>query len=110
MLNVVSFFHILSPSLMQKTVRLVVNYHRGQKAVVRVNPLVPLHSLVPAICQKCEFNPARVLLLCDAISQHKLDLRKSLTELDIRELYVLDQTLGKHRHTWIWISIGTTEA
>lgn len=87
---------------MQKTVRLVVNYHRGQKAVVRVNPLVPLQSLVPAICQKCEFNPARVLLLRDAVSQHELDLSKSLTELDIRELYVLDQTLGKHKtHTQI---------
>ncbi|XP_058242639.1 protein cordon-bleu isoform X18 [Hemibagrus wyckioides] len=77
----------------KKTVRLVVNYHRGQKAVVRVNPLVPLQSLVPVICQKCEFNPARVLLLRDAVSHHELDLRKSLTELEIRELYVLDQTL-----------------
>ncbi|MCI4374231.1 hypothetical protein PGIGA_G00003930 [Pangasianodon gigas] len=82
-----------APKVPEKTVRLVVNYHRGQKAVVRVNPLVPLQSLVPTICQKCELNPARVLLLRDAISQHELDLRKSLTELDIRELYVLDQTL-----------------
>ncbi|MCJ8728368.1 hypothetical protein PDJAM_G00003710 [Pangasius djambal] len=82
-----------APKVPEKTVRLVVNYHRGQKAVVRVNPLVPLQSLVPTICQKCEFNPARVLLLRDAISQHELDLRKSLTELNIRELYVLDQTL-----------------
>ncbi|XP_058242630.1 protein cordon-bleu isoform X17 [Hemibagrus wyckioides] len=79
----------------KKTVRLVVNYHRGQKAVVRVNPLVPLQSLVPVICQKCEFNPARVLLLRDAVSHHELDLRKSLTELEIRELYVLDQTLAE---------------
>lgn len=85
---------------MQKTVRLVVNYYRGQKAILRVNPLVPLQSLVPAICQKCEFNPARVLLLRDAVSQHELDLHKSLTDLDIRELYVLDRTLGKHKtHT-----------
>ncbi|XP_053096693.1 protein cordon-bleu isoform X4 [Pangasianodon hypophthalmus] len=82
-----------APKVPEKTVRLVVNYHRGQKAVVRVNPLIPLQSLVPTICQKCELNPARVLLLRDAISQHELDLCKSLTELDIRELYVLDQTL-----------------
>lgn len=75
--------------------RLVVNYHRGQKAVVRVNPLVPLQSLVPIICQKCEFDPAHVLLLQDSVSNHELDLRKSLSELDIRELYVLDQSLGK---------------
>ncbi|KAM9489467.1 protein cordon-bleu isoform 3-T3 [Clarias gariepinus] len=82
-----------APKVPEKTVRLVVNYHRGQKAVVRVNPLLPLQTLVPTICQKCEFNPARVLLLRDAVSRHELDLRKSLTELDIRELYVLDQTL-----------------
>ncbi|XP_017321973.1 protein cordon-bleu isoform X4 [Ictalurus punctatus] len=82
-----------APKVPEKTVRLVVNYHRGQKAVVRVNPLVPLQSLVPAICQKCEFNPARVLLLRDSVSQHELDLHKSLTELNIRELYVLDQAL-----------------
>ncbi|XP_060777169.1 protein cordon-bleu isoform X2 [Neoarius graeffei] len=82
-----------APKVPEKTVRLVVNYHRGQKAVLRVNPFVPLQNLVPAICQKCEFNPARVLLLRDAVSQHELDLHKSLTDLDIRELYVLDQTL-----------------
>ncbi|XP_066538470.1 protein cordon-bleu isoform X2 [Hoplias malabaricus] len=81
------------PRVPEKTVRLVVNFHRGQKAVVRVNPLVPLKSLVPVICQKCEFDPAHVLLLRDSVSNHELDLHKSLSELDIRELYVLDQTL-----------------
>lgn len=82
-----------APKVPEKTVRLVVNYHRGQKAVVRVNPLVPLQNLLPVICQKCEFNPARVLLLRDSISNKELDLRQSLTDLEIRELYVLDQTL-----------------
>ncbi|XP_072536283.1 protein cordon-bleu isoform X3 [Salminus brasiliensis] len=81
------------PKVPEKTVRLVVNYHRGQKAVVRVNPLVPLQNLIPVICQKCEFDPAHVLLLRDSISSHELDLHKSLSELEIRELYVLDQTL-----------------
>ncbi|KAA0702955.1 Protein cordon-bleu [Triplophysa tibetana] len=81
------------PKVPEKTVRLVVNYHRNQKAVLRVNPLVPLHTLVPVICQKCEFDPAHVLLLTDNISNLKLDLDKSLSDLEIKELYVLDQTL-----------------
>ncbi|KAG1927922.1 protein cordon-bleu [Pimephales promelas] len=78
---------------MRKTVRLVVNYHHSQKAVVRVNPLVPLRTLVPVICQKCEFDPAHVLLFRDNVSHQQLDLDKSLSELGIRELYVLDQML-----------------
>ncbi|XP_067257039.1 protein cordon-bleu isoform X6 [Chanodichthys erythropterus] len=79
------------PKVPEKTVRLVVNYHHSQKAVVRVNPLVPLHTLVPVICQKCEFDPAHVLLFRDNISHQQLELVKSLSELGIRELYVLDQ-------------------
>ncbi|XP_077063762.1 protein cordon-bleu isoform X2 [Siphateles boraxobius] len=81
------------PKVPEKTVRLVVNYHHSQKAVVRVNPLVPLHSLVPEICQKCEFDPAHVLLFRDNVSHQQLDLDKSLSELGIRELYVLDQMI-----------------
>lgn len=81
------------PKVPEKTVRVVVNYHRNQKAVVRVNPLVPLRTLVPVICQKCDFDPACVLLLRDNISNHQLDLDKSLSDLEIKELYVLDQTL-----------------
>lgn len=73
----------------------MVNYHGSQKAVVRVNPLVPLHTLIPVICEKCEFNPAHVLLLKDGISRHELQLDKSLTELEIKELYVHDQSLGE---------------
>ncbi|XP_051720753.1 protein cordon-bleu isoform X3 [Ctenopharyngodon idella] len=81
------------PKVPEKTVRLVVNYHHSQKAVVRVNPLVPLHTLVPVICQKCEFDPTHVLLFRDNISHQQLELDKSLSELGIRELYVLDQML-----------------
>uniref|UniRef100_A0A668APF8 WH2 domain-containing protein n=1 Tax=Myripristis murdjan TaxID=586833 RepID=A0A668APF8_9TELE len=84
-----------APKVPEKTVRLVVNYHRNQKAVVRVNPLVPLQTLLPVICDKCEFDPAHVLLLKDSISRHELPLDKSLTQLEIKELYVLDQSLGK---------------
>ncbi|XP_015256037.1 PREDICTED: protein cordon-bleu-like isoform X3 [Cyprinodon variegatus] len=82
-----------APKAPEKTVRLMVNYHGNQKAVVRVNPLVPLQALIPAICDKCDFDAAHVLLLKDAISRHELPLDKSLTELGIRELYVHDQTL-----------------
>uniref|UniRef100_A0A8C7I3Z0 Cordon-bleu WH2 repeat protein n=1 Tax=Oncorhynchus kisutch TaxID=8019 RepID=A0A8C7I3Z0_ONCKI len=85
------------PKVPEKTVRLVVNYHRSQKAVVRVSPLVPLGSLVPAICEKCDFDPAHVLLLKDNVSNHELELDKCLSELGIRELYVLDQTLEYFR-------------
>ncbi|CAM4697753.1 unnamed protein product [Leuciscus chuanchicus] len=87
------------PKVPEKTVRLVVNYHHSQKAVVRVNPLVPLHSLVPVICQKCEFDPAHVLLFRDNVSHQQLDLDKSLSELGIRELYVLDQMLAESLHS-----------
>nr|XP_046255030.1 protein cordon-bleu isoform X2 [Scatophagus argus]XP_046255031.1 protein cordon-bleu isoform X2 [Scatophagus argus]XP_046255032.1 protein cordon-bleu isoform X2 [Scatophagus argus] len=82
-----------APKVPEKTVRLMVNYHSSQKAVVRVNPLVPLKDLIPVICDKCEFDPAHVLLLKDNISRHELQLDKSLTELDIKELYVHDQSL-----------------
>ncbi|XP_017265472.1 protein cordon-bleu isoform X3 [Kryptolebias marmoratus] len=77
----------------KKTVRLMVNYHGSQKAVVRVNPLVPLQALIPVICDKCDFNPAHVLLLKDGVSRHELPLDKSLTDLGIKELYVHDQSL-----------------
>ncbi|XP_035986483.1 protein cordon-bleu isoform X1 [Fundulus heteroclitus] len=82
-----------APKVPEKTVRLMVNFHGNQKAVVRVNPLVPLQALIPAVCDKCDFDPAHVLLLKDGISRHELPLDKSLTELGIRELYAHDQSL-----------------
>ncbi|XP_049902089.1 protein cordon-bleu isoform X2 [Epinephelus moara] len=82
-----------APKVPEKTVRLMVNYHSSQKAVVRVNPLAPLQALIPVICDKCEFDPAHVLLLKDSISRHELPLNKSLTDLGIKELYVHDQSL-----------------
>uniref|UniRef100_A0A8D2ZU27 Cordon-bleu WH2 repeat protein n=1 Tax=Scophthalmus maximus TaxID=52904 RepID=A0A8D2ZU27_SCOMX len=84
-----------APKVPEKTVRLMVNYHGSQKAVVRVNPLEPLKALTPVICDKCEFDPAHVLLLRDGVSRRELPLDKSLTELGIKELYVHDQSLGK---------------
>ncbi|XP_061631900.1 protein cordon-bleu isoform X3 [Phyllopteryx taeniolatus] len=82
-----------APKVPEKTVRLMVNYHSSQKAVVRVNPLVPLQALIPVICEKCEFDPACVQLLKDDVSRQKLPLDKSLTQLGINELYVLDKSL-----------------
>ncbi|XP_051812955.1 protein cordon-bleu isoform X3 [Acanthochromis polyacanthus] len=78
----------------KKTVRLMVIYHGNQKAVVRVNPLVPLQALIPIICDKCDFDPAHVLLLKDSISRHELQLDKSLSDLGIKELYAHDQSLA----------------
>uniref|UniRef100_A0A3B5MKM6 Cordon-bleu ubiquitin-like domain-containing protein n=1 Tax=Xiphophorus couchianus TaxID=32473 RepID=A0A3B5MKM6_9TELE len=86
-----------APKVPEKTVRLMVNFHGNQKAVLRVNPLVPLQALIPAICDKCDFDPAHVLLLKDCISRHELPLDKSLTELGIKELYVHDQSLEGQR-------------
>ncbi|CAI5663120.1 unnamed protein product [Oreochromis niloticus] len=82
-----------APKVPEKTVRLMVNYHGNQKAVVRVNPLISLQALIPVICDKCEFDPTRVLLLKDSISQRELPLDKTLAELGIKDLYVHDQRL-----------------
>ncbi|XP_077577284.1 protein cordon-bleu isoform X2 [Stigmatopora nigra] len=81
-----------APKIPERTVRLMVNYHGSQKAVVRVNPLVPLQALIPVICEKCEFDPTCVELLKDSVSRQKLPLDKSLTQLGIKELYVLDRS------------------
>lgn len=83
-----------APKVPEKTIRLMVKYHGSQKAVVRVNPLVPLGTLVPVICEKCDFDTAHVLLLRDSVSRRELPLDKSLSELDIKELYVHDRSLG----------------
>lgn len=72
----------------------MVNYHGSQKAVVRVNPSVPLGTLVPVICEKCDFDFEHVVLLRDSVSRRELPLDRSLSELDIKELYVHDRSLG----------------
>ena len=70
--------------------RLLVNYRKSHKTVVRVSPRVPLGDLVSAISQKCEFQPASTALLRDSVSQEPLDLSKSLNDLGIRELFAKD--------------------
>ncbi|KAJ0000189.1 hypothetical protein NQD34_012031 [Periophthalmus magnuspinnatus] len=82
-----------APKVPEKTVRLLVNYHGSQKAVVRVNPQLLLQDLVPVICDKCEFDPALIVLLKDSISRQELPLDKSLSHLGVKELYVHDKSL-----------------
>lgn len=82
---------------LQKSVRLVVNYLKTQKAVVRVSPEVPLHSIIPAICEKCEVSQEHVVLLRDGITGEELELTKSLEELGIKELYAWDRKRGELR-------------
>nr|XP_028557639.1 protein cordon-bleu isoform X8 [Podarcis muralis] len=79
------------PKIPEKTVRLVVNYLKTQKAVVRVSPEVPLQSIIPAICEKCEVSQECLVLLRDTFTGEELELTKSLNELGIKELYAWDR-------------------
>ncbi|XP_061850835.1 protein cordon-bleu isoform X2 [Colius striatus] len=79
------------PRVPEKSVRLVVNYLKTQKTVVRVSPEVPLHNIIPAICEKCEVSQEHVVLLRDGITGEELELTKSLEELGIKELYAWDR-------------------
>lgn len=88
----------VSGVFLQKSVRLVVNYLRTQKAVVRVSPEVPLQNILPVICAKCEVNPDHVVLLRDNIAGEELELSKSLNELGIKELYAWDNRRGEAHH------------
>ncbi|XP_062425607.1 protein cordon-bleu isoform X3 [Rhea pennata] len=79
------------PRVPEKSVRLVVNYLKTQKTVVRVSPEVPLHHILPAICEKCEVSQEHVVLLRDSVTGEELELTKSLEELGIKELYAWDR-------------------
>nr|XP_034991991.1 protein cordon-bleu isoform X3 [Zootoca vivipara]XP_034991992.1 protein cordon-bleu isoform X3 [Zootoca vivipara] len=79
------------PKIPEKTVRLVVNYLKTQKAVVRVSPEVPLQSIIPVICEKCEVSQECLVLLRDTFTGEELELTKSLNELGIKELYAWDR-------------------
>ncbi|KAM9249618.1 cordon-bleu protein-like 1 isoform 3-T3 [Dugong dugon] len=79
-----------TPIIPEKTVRVVINFKKTQKTIVRVSPHASLQELVPIICSKCEFDPLHTLLLKDYQSQEPLDLTKSLNDLGLRELYAMD--------------------
>eukprot|EP00073_Rattus_norvegicus_P035287 XP_008760162.1 PREDICTED: cordon-bleu protein-like 1 isoform X6 [Rattus norvegicus] len=79
-----------TPIIPEKTVRVVINFKKTQKTIVRVSPHSPLQDLAPIICSKCEFDPLHTVLLKDYQAQEPLDLTKSLNDLGLRELYAMD--------------------
>ncbi|XP_043851994.1 cordon-bleu protein-like 1 isoform X1 [Dromiciops gliroides] len=79
-----------TPVIPEQTVRVVINYKKTQKTVVRVSPHASLRELTPIICSKCEFDPLHTILLKDYQSQEPLDLAKSFNDLGLRELYAMD--------------------
>ncbi|XP_026768205.3 cordon-bleu protein-like 1b isoform X1 [Pangasianodon hypophthalmus] len=78
------------PQMPEATVRLVINYKRTQKTILRVNPKLALQELLPAICEKCEFDVQSTVLLQNVHSQEPLDLNNSLNDFGLRELYARD--------------------
>lgn len=83
---------------------MVINYKKTQKTVLRVNPRVPLCELLPAICEKCEFDTETTVLLRDITSSAPLDLSGSLNDYAIREVYAKD-TQGKFSFSQIMLLI-----
>ncbi|KAM6268953.1 cordon-bleu protein-like 1 isoform 2-T2 [Porphyrio hochstetteri] len=79
-----------APVIPEQTVRVVINYKKAQKTVVRVSPHAPLQELIPIVCSKCDFDPSHTLLLKNYQSQEPLDMTKSLNDLGLRELYAMD--------------------
>ncbi|KAM9328457.1 uncharacterized protein KZ484_019837 [Pholidichthys leucotaenia] len=83
------------PFMPEATVRLLINYNKSHKTVVRVNPKLPLELLLPAVCDKCEFDVETTILLKDYQSEEPLDLTKTLNDHGLRELHAKD-TAAKH--------------
>ncbi|KAM3607382.1 uncharacterized protein V6R79_006726 [Siganus canaliculatus] len=78
------------PQMPEATVRMVINYKKTQKTILRVSPRVPLAEHLPAICEKCEFDIETTVLLRDVQSLSPLDLSCSLNDYAIREIYAKD--------------------
>ena len=72
--------------------RLLINYNKSHKAVVRVSPRVPLKTLLPAVCEKCEFKVTTTVLLRDSQSKEQLDMSKTLDEYGLREVFAKDMS------------------
>ncbi|XP_078537763.1 cordon-bleu protein-like 1 isoform X2 [Lissotriton helveticus] len=79
-----------TPVIPEQTVRIVINYKKTQKTVLRASPNVSLQELIPTISSKCELDPLHTVLLKDRQSQEPLELTKSLNDLGLRELYAAD--------------------
>ncbi|XP_071320924.1 cordon-bleu protein-like 1 [Trachinotus anak] len=78
------------PYMPEATVRLLINYNKSHKAVVRVNPRVPLEMLLPVVCDKCEFQVETTVLLRESQSKEPLDLTKTLNDHGLREVFAKD--------------------
>ncbi|KAL2081444.1 hypothetical protein ACEWY4_023297 [Coilia grayii] len=78
------------PQMPEATVRVVINYRKTQKTILRVSPKIPLMELLPAISEKCEFDVTTTILLRNVQSNDPLDLTHSLNDLGIREVYARD--------------------
>ncbi|GLD64801.1 cordon-bleu protein-like 1 isoform X1, partial [Lates japonicus] len=92
---------IRRPYMPEATVRLLINYNKSHKAVVRVNPRMPLEMLLPVVCDKCEFQVETTLLLRDSQSKEPLDLSKTLNEHGLREVFAKDTACKEpadHQH------------
>ncbi|XP_061758298.1 cordon-bleu protein-like 1 [Nerophis ophidion] len=83
---------IKSPNMPEVTVRLLINYNKSHKTVVRVSPQVPIERLLPVLCEKCDLRVETTVLLRDDRSQEPLDINKTLNEHGIRELYAEGRT------------------
>uniref|UniRef100_A0A665WAA5 Cordon-bleu protein-like 1 n=2 Tax=Echeneis naucrates TaxID=173247 RepID=A0A665WAA5_ECHNA len=84
------------PYMPEATVRLLINYNKSHKAVVRVSPRVPLELLLPVVCDKCEFKVETTVLLREPQSKEPLDLTKTLNDHGLREVFAKD-TAADHR-------------
>ncbi|XP_034032515.1 cordon-bleu protein-like 1 [Thalassophryne amazonica] len=78
------------PYMPEATVRLLINYNKSHRTVVRVNPKLPLRMLLPVVCDKCEFKEGTTVLLRDSQDTEPLDLSKTLNELGLREVFAKD--------------------
>ncbi|XP_010779645.1 cordon-bleu protein-like 1 [Notothenia coriiceps] len=81
---------IRKPYVPEASVRLLINYNKSHKTVVRVNPKVALEILLPVVCDKCEFQVETTILLKDSYSEEPLDLSKTLNEHGLREVFAKD--------------------
>ncbi|XP_039462486.1 protein cordon-bleu isoform X3 [Oreochromis aureus] len=82
------------PYVPEATIRLLINYNKSHKTVLRVNPKLPLQMLLPSVCDKCEFKVETTILLKDSQSKEPLDLTKSLNDHGLKEVFAKD-TGGK---------------
>ncbi|AWO95582.1 putative cordon-bleu protein-like 1 [Scophthalmus maximus] len=92
---------IRRPYMPEATVRLLINYNKSHKAVVRVNPRLPLEMLLPVVCDKCEFKVETTVLLRDSQSDEPLDPTRTLNEHGLREVFAKDTAAHEpddHRH------------